>query len=239
MVTYEELLARINALKEDKYAEFQRGIIPDEILKIAGVRMPALRKLAAEYKGQYALFASFPDEYFEVVFIKLCLAARLPYEEFIKVSDSCVALFSDWALCDCFAPACIAKNKERYIPFIKKYLAASGGIYGGGYVRRFAFTTLLHFYVEEEYLPLIFDCINSVVKDEYYVVMGAAWLLAEVLVKYYEAGFEFLNSTMCDINIRFKAISKACDSFRISEERKNQLKRLRAALRESMRGQYD
>ena len=52
-------------------------------------------------------------------------------------------------------------------------------------------------------------------------------MLAEVLIKHYEAGFEFLNSTMCDINIKNKAISKACDSFRVSDERKAELRALR------------
>ena len=57
--------------------------------------------------------------------------------------------------------------------------------------------------------------------------MGAAWLLAEVLVKHYSQGIAYLNSTMCDINIKNKAISKACDSFRISAEQKAELKSCR------------
>ena len=61
-------------------------------------------------------------------------------------------------------------------------------------------------------------------------MMAAAWLLAEVLIKDYNKGFEFLNSTMCDINIKLKAISKACDSFRVTDEQKTQLKALRAEL---------
>ena len=102
-------------------------------------------------------------------------------------------------------------------------------------VRRFALTTLLHFYVEEDYLPLIFSCIENCDPAPYYVAMGAAWLLAEVLVKHYVAGFEFLSSTMCDINIKLKAISKACDSYRISPAQKAELRALRAGLKEKLR----
>ena len=36
-----------------------------------------------------------------------------------------------------------------------------------------------------------------------------------------------MNSTMCDINIKNRAISKACDSFRLTDGQKKQLKALR------------
>lgn len=235
MVTYDGLLERLRGFSEEEFAAFNRRVVNDEKLEVIGVRMPQLRKVAKEYYGYFGEVSLFPDEYFEVVFVKLCLASRLKYEDFIKVSDGCVALLSDWALCDCFAPACVAKNRESYIPFIKKYLSEHGGYRGGEFVRRFALTTLLHFYVEEDYLPLIFSCIENCDPAPYYVAMGAAWLLAEVLVKHYVAGFEFLSSTMCDINIKLKAISKACDSYRISPAQKAELRALRAGLKEKLR----
>ena len=98
MITYEEVLKELEGLSEEKFAAFQRRIIRDDKLKITGVRTPALRSLAKKYKGEYEAFSRFPDEFYEVVFLKLSLAAALPYEEFITVSDDCVALISDWAL---------------------------------------------------------------------------------------------------------------------------------------------
>ncbi len=227
MITYNEVLKEISALSEPDFADFQKRIIGDKALKIFGVRTPVLRKLAKRYADEPESFSSFPNEYYEVVFLKLTLAARMPYDRFLEVCDDCVCLLTDWALCDCFAPACIEKNREEFIPYIKKYAACTAGHDGGMFVRRFAFTTLLHFYVDEDHLPLIFECVSGCRNDGYYVVMGAAWLLAEVLIKHYERGYEFLNSSMCDINIRNKAISKACDSFRVNDERKRELRRLR------------
>lgn len=229
MITYNQLLGELSEQAEEKFAEFNRRIICDGKLKFLGVRTPALRRLAKKYKDEYVSLASFPDEYYEVVFLRLSVAALLPYDKFVSVCDDCVSVLSDWALCDCFSPVCIKKHREEFIPFINKYLSAERGYYNDGeFARRFALTTLLSFYVEEDYLDLIFAGITNCKPDKYYVVMGAAWLLAEVLIKFYECGFEYLNSTMCDINIRNKAISKACDSFRVSDERKTQLKSLRA-----------
>ena len=230
MVAYESVVSELKALSEQKFAEFQRRIINDDKLDILGVRMPVLRKVAKKYSLEdHETFMGFPDEYFEVVFLKLAIAARMPYTHFVCECERLVNLLSDWALCDCFAPDCIGRNRDAFIPFIKKFLAAKDGYAEGEYIRRFAYTTLLHFYVEESYLPLIIDCLNKCKNEKYYVTMAAAWLLSVVLVKHYDVGFEYLNSTMCDINMRNKAISKACDSYRITSEQKEQLKALRKA----------
>lgn len=228
MVKYNELLEELESISEVDFADFQRRIIRDGELKILGVRTPQLRKLAKKYSGKYELFTQFPNEYYEVVFLKLTLAAQLPYEGFVAVLDDCVRLITDWALCDLFTTQCIKKRRDDFILYIKKYLAAGDGYYNGGeYARRFSLRILLSFYVEEKYLPFIFESISCCNPDKYYVVMGAAWLLAEVLIKHYEAGFKYLHSTTCDINVKNKAISKACDSFRVSAERKAELKALR------------
>ena len=127
MVKYNELLEELESISEVDFADFQRRIIRDGELKIFGVRTPQLRKLAKKYSGQYDLFAQFPNEYYEVVFLKLTLAAQLPYEGFVAVLDDCVRLITDWALCDLFTPQCIKKRRDDFILYIKKYLAAGDG----------------------------------------------------------------------------------------------------------------
>ena len=229
MITYYALLDELKALSEEKFAAFQSKLFNDDKLTVLGVRTPALRKRAKKYKAEYSSLSAFPNEYYEVVFLKLSVAAFMPYEQFITVCDGCVRLLTDWALCDCFSPACIKTHREEFVPYIKRYLAAGEGYFNDGeFARRFALTALLSFYVEEEYLSFIFDSITNCRPDKYYVMMGAAWLLAEVLIKHYEAGLGYLRSTMCDITVKNKAISKACDSFRVSDERKAELKTLRS-----------
>ena len=124
---------------------------------------------------------------------------------------------------DCFVPKCIEKHKDEFLPYIDKYLNTDGEFY-----QRFALTTLLQFYLEEKYLDYIFSAVVKAYTEKYYYVhMAAAWLIAEVLVKYYGRGVEFLNSASLNVKTYNKAIQKANESFRLSQERKNFLKEIK------------
>ena len=54
--------------------------------------------------------------------------------------------------------------------------------------------------------------------------MAAAWLIAEVLIKHYDEGVKFLLKNSLDKKTHNKAIQKACESFRLSDDRKKYLK---------------
>ena len=74
-------------------------------------------------------------------------------------------------------------------------------------------------------LPLMHD------DDHYYVQMGEAWLIAELAIHEPETVFTWLSGNGLKYNINGKAIQKICDSYRISDEWKNQFKSLRAELK--------
>ena len=186
MITYNALLDELKALSEEKFAAFQSKLFNDDKLTVLGVRTPALRKRAKKYKAEYSSLSAFPNEYYEVVFLKLSVAAFMPYEQFITVCDGCVRLLTDWALCDCFSPACIKTHREEFVPYIKRYLAAGEGYFNDGeFARRFALTALLSFYVEEEYLSFIFDSITNCRPDKYYGAYQALRSGFRLFAKYY------------------------------------------------------
>ncbi|MGN0814241.1 MAG: DNA alkylation repair protein [Candidatus Coproplasma sp.] len=221
-MNYARLLEELNANAQEKYLAFHKSLLKNDKIRLIGVSVPILRKLAKDFKGEEQLLLSFPDEYYEVTFIKLLACAALPYGEFLKVVDGCVALIDNWASCDSFKPKCIAKHRQEFIPYIEKYIASDGEFY-----QRFALTTLLAFYVGDDYIPLIKKCLSAADTRCYYVHMAAAWLVAEVLVKSYEQGVQILKSGILDAKTSNKAISKARESFRISDENKNYLKTLK------------
>lgn len=223
---YPQFLDELKASADEKYRDFHKKLLKNDNVSVLGVRVPTLRSIAKKYKGEIETLLTFPDEYYEVTFVKLSAVALLPYEEFIKYSDRCVKLIDNWATCDCFAPKCIAKHKDEFLPFITGYLYEDKEFY-----QRFALTTLLHYYVEEKYLQTIYDFLQEADTDFYYVHMAAAWLLAEVIIKFYEEAAKLLTANIAgdfiDKKTHNKAIQKACESYRLSAEQKTFLKGLK------------
>ena len=217
---YRQLLEILEDNADSKYREFHSRLLKNDNINVLGVRVPILRKIAKQFIGDTDNLMCFPNEYYEVTFIKLTAVSNLKYEQFIKYVDQCVSLIDNWATCDCFTPKCIEKHKQEFLPNIDKYLS-----YDSEFYQRFALTTLLHFYVEEEFLEIIFDSIKKANSEKYYYVhMAAAWLMAEVLVKHYDLGIKFLQTETIDKRTHNKAIQKANESFRLSNEQKIFLK---------------
>lgn len=222
MALYEELVSKLNQLSDSDYAAFHIRLLNNPKINVIGVRTPVLRKLAKEYKDRFNELLTLPDKYYEVTFLKLIVASKLPFEEFTNVVDRCVDLIDNWACCDCFKAVCIQRHKEEFLPFVKAYLGVNSEFY-----QRYALVTLLQFYVEEGYLDLIFESVERADTSYYYVHMAVAWLVAEVLIKHFEKGKEYLKLNRLDRATHNKAIAKACESYRITKEQKTQLKGLK------------
>ena len=222
MITYDEVLARLTAFKDDTYAAFHSKLLKNDSVHLIGVRTPDLRALAKEWRGEADAFLTFPDEYYEITFLKCALVGMLKYEEFVKRVDLVVPLIDNWATCDMFTAPCVKKHKEEFLPYIERYLKSDKE-----FTVRYGLVMLLHYYVETQYLPLIFESVRNLKKQDYYIMMGAAWLVAEVLVKHFQEGVRFLEEGCMPKTMHNKAIQKACESFRISDKEKDLLKLLR------------
>lgn len=215
---YNDLLERLFALGDETYRTFHKKLLCNESINVIGVRMPNLRKLAKEWKNDCDELLQFPDEYYEVTTLKCLVVGALPFEEFCQRVDGAVKLLDNWATCDCFTAPCIRRHREEFLPYLERYLKS-----GEEFVVRYALVTLLHYYIDETYLPLIFFAIEGCDCTKYYVHMAAAWLLAEVLVKYYDEGVGFLQRTTLGKQTKNKAIQKARESFRLTAFQKNEL----------------
>lgn len=216
-MTYETLLEELNRRADPAYRAFHTKLLKDERIRLIGVRTPLLRALAKEHRGELKTFLAFPDEYYEVTFLKCAIASLLPFDELLYDIDRIVPLIDNWATCDCFAPRCIAEERERFLPYLERYFGA------GLFPRRFALTTLLHFYVDRQYLPYLFEKISSLRDEPYYVEMAGAWLLCELLVRFYPETVRFLSETELDMRVRRKGIQKARESLRLTAEQKSAL----------------
>lgn len=221
-MSYRQLLEELESLADENYRSFHKRLLKNESVNVLGVKIPVLRKIAKRYKNSVDELLTYPDEYYEVTFIKLTAVSYLGYDSFINYVDGCVRLIDNWATCDCFTPRCIKNHKDEFLPFIEKYSHSDKE-----FIQRFALTTLLHYYAEERYFDLIIKTVLACDTSKYYVHMAAAWLIAEMLVKDYSFTVEFLKRNLLDKKTHNKAIQKASESFRLSDEQKKYLKEIK------------
>lgn len=220
-MTYAGLLLELNALADKKYRDFQKKLIATNA-DILGVRVPQLRKLAQKYRDDLKELLMMPDEYFEVTFLKCLVLGKQDFATFTEGLGEVLPLIDNWATCDCFDAPCIKKNKSDFLPRIAALRFSEHE-----FTSRFALVQLLKHYCEEEYLPFIFESTEGCDHAKYYVSMAAAWLIAEVLIKHYAAGVEFLKEGTLPAVTHNRAIQKARESFRLTAEQKEELKALK------------
>lgn len=215
MIKYEEVLAFLRANADEKYRAFHHSLLKSDV-SLIGVRTPVLRRYAKKLKGELFTLLTFPDDYYEITFLKCAVAAALPYEEFQKIADSLVALLENWATCDMFKAPCIADHREDFRTHVANYLKSDRE-----FTVRYGLVTLLHFYLDPTYFSLLEEAVAQADCSKYYISMAAAWLIAEALVKYPAEGERLL--ALADPITRRRALQKARDSFRVSKARKEQI----------------
>ena len=218
---YSSFIEELKGYAQPSFQQFQTRLIFTKY-EILGVRMPVLRKLAKKYAAQLDEIFAFPNEYYEVVFIKLAIVSTLPFSKFLQYLPSCVALIDNWALCDSFKGKCIANNKEEFLPVLESLFA-----HGGEFFQRYVLVVLLSEYVEKEYLPLIKEYLLRADTQSYYIYMASAWLTAEILIKEYDDGVILLKDKVLDVKTHNKAIQKAIESYRLTLEQKEFLRSLK------------
>ena len=219
---YAELLSELQALAEEKYRDFSGKLMGNPSVKLLGVRIPTLRKLAKKYKSEYAALLTFPDEYFEVTLVKYIALGLQSYGIFIEHLDEVLPLLNNWAVCDCFDAPCVKQNRAAFLEKMKSIRFSEHE-----FISRYALVQLLKHYCTEEYLPVIFESAEGCDHGKYYVSMAAAWLVAEVLMKHYDAGVAFLKRGTMPAITHNRAIQKARESFRLTAEQKEELKSLK------------
>lgn len=224
MEQYADFRTKLASLSDDEYRKFcMRGIPCDR--PFIGVRIPEIRKLVNNIpKESIDDFIKAKPVAIEEVIARSFAIARLPYDKMIKVFDSQIELLDNWCTVDTFCAALRKTIKKHEAEFlnqkVEKLLKARNE-----FSVRFGIVSLLDFYVKPDYLFLIYDRIEALKKrDEYYIKMALAWLLAECFIKFPDETFSYLKSSSLESWTFNKAISKICDSYRVEPEVKEYLK---------------
>ena len=227
MITEETVREHIFSLKDEKYKEFHRSLVPGEET-IIGVRVPVLRQYARElyreWEGDTAeLIAEIGDDFYEEIMLQgmiIGLVKRPELQWLQQQIDEYVPKISNWAICDVFCAglkATVRHMTEMY-GYLQKFLESDDE-----YAVRFGVVMLLDYYVNEEYLDKLFYHADRIKHDGYYVKMAVAWMLSVCFVKFYDETKAYMKDSVLDDFTYNKALQKARESYRITPEQKAEL----------------
>ena len=223
MTVYERLIQ----YQDIKYKEFQSKLIPNiDSNNIIGVRTPDIKKITKELFGtdEMTLFLnSLPHQYMEENLIHIFLVSM------IKNFDLCISELNKflpyidcWPVCDQSSPKVFKKNHQKILPIIKKWIDSNHL-----YTSRYGIRILMNEFLDQDFNKEYLKWVSNVKSDEYYLNMMIAWYFATALAKQYDDTIVYFENKKLDPWVCKKAIQKAIESYRVSEEHKNHLRELR------------
>ena len=222
-----EIRQGLFALKDEKYKEFQKKLIPtvDENTVI-GVRKPVLRKYAKDVSGTpgaVIFMQTLPHEYYEENNLHgMLIETMKDYDECIAYLDEFLPYVDNWATCDLISPRVFKKHKDELLVKIKEWMASDRV-----YTIRFGMEMLMTHFLDEDFKPEYLGMAADVHSEEYYVNMMIAWFFATALAKQYGASLPYIENHCMDRWTHNKTIQKAIESYRITDEQKRYLKSLK------------
>ena len=219
----EKILKELEKRKDFGYAEFTKNIVPTTSLIY--VRMTDIKEVAKKFANTQSgnefintLPHACPDEY--NLHGILLGKTKFSKEELVEKIEKFLPYIDNWATCDttCASLKIIKKYPNFFKKYIKKWLKSDKI-----YTKRFAIVLLLDHYLDANFDESDFDLLNFW-SDDYYVDMALAWYYSVALVKHFECTVKlFENKNIQNKFVHNKAIQKARESFRVSDERKKYL----------------
>ncbi|MBR1892715.1 MAG: DNA alkylation repair protein [Lachnospiraceae bacterium] len=225
----DEIRDELFSLQDIKYRDFQAKLIPTVSAdSVIGVRTPELRKLAKKElkKDNIGDFLdTLPHEYFDEKQLHAFIISEIKdYDECIKRLEKFLPYIDNWATCDQLSPKVFKKHKSELLSKIREWIASKET-----YTVRFAIGMLMQHYLDEDFDMEYPEMVSKVRSEEYYVNMMIAWYFATALAKQYEVVLPFIEGKRLSDWTHNKAIQKSIESYRISPEQKEYLKKLKVA----------
>lgn len=224
----QKIKEKLLELADPKYKEFHSGLCPGTD-NIIGVRVPVLRNYTKELLREYGineLLKQIDNQYYEEIMLQGMLIglANQDFETMQKQIEEFVPKIDNWAVCDVFCASLKAtkKQKEKMWYFIQKYLLSDQE-----FEIRFGVVMILEYYIEEDYLEKDFKIFDAITSQAYYVQMAVAWAISICLIKFYDKTIKYLETAKLNNFTYNKALQKAIESYRIVDEKKEILRRIK------------
>ena len=228
---------RLFQLQDLDYREFQSNLVPNISKEsMIGVRTPALRQFAKEVfnnstfaKGAVPMeeislfFDRLPHKYFEENLLHFFVISMIKdFDRCIEEVERFLPYVDCWPVCDQSSPKIFKKNREKLLPFVKKWISSEHV-----YTARYGIRILMNEYLDEDFKPEYLELVSAKRGDDYYLKMMVAWYFATALAKQYDASLPVIEEGRLEEWTHNKAIQKALESFRVSDQHKEYLRTLK------------
>ena len=229
----EEITKKLFSLQDEKYRDFQIKLVPGITKEqMIGIRTPDLRALAKEIAANpdtaSAFLQELPHKYFEENLIHFFIVAMIKdFDECINQVEKFLPYVNCWPVCDQASPKVFKKNHEKLLSLVKNWIS-SDHIYTSRYGMRILMNEFLGEDFKTEYADLVVSRMSRKGEaEDYYLKMMAAWFFATALAKHWDQALPFIEQHKLDLWTHNKAIQKAIESFRVSDEHKEYLRKLK------------
>lgn len=224
---------KLLSLKDEEYAKFNKKLCPDTSKEIIGIRIPVLRNLAKQFvkenDGKVYLDEALKskDKYFEeLIFQGFVLGyVKMELDEKLEYIKLFVPKIDSWAISDTFIPTLKFKEKdlEKVWKFILPYAKSKKE-----FEVRFSVIMMLDYFINEEYVDNVIKVLDGIKNDTYYAEMAIAWTFAEIGIKFNDKAMRYLKGeNHLDKFTYNKTLQKMIESYRIDENKKNELKSMK------------
>ena len=215
------------AHRDPKYADFIAKLIPTlPKERFIGIRSPEYKKIVKELPEEAVLrefMNTLPHTFYEENILHATLIGRTKdFEACLRQVEAFLPYVDNWAVCDGLQPGAFKKHTAEIRSKIPEWIASEAP-----YTRRFGMHMLMTYFLDGAFDVSMLEQPATLRSEEYYVNMMTAWLFAEALVKQWDATLPYIVEQRLDKWTHNKAIQKAIESYRLSDEQKTYLKSLK------------
>ena len=218
---------RLLELKNEEYRQFTARLVPNIPAEtIIGLKTPEMRAIAKNIfmDTDHDIFLNaLPHEYYEENLIHFFVISMIKdFEECIQRVEAFLPYVDCWPVSDQATPKAFRKNHEKLLPYIRKWISSEHV-----YTARFGIHMLMNEFLGEDFREEYLELVATKKGDDYYLKMMVAWYFATALAKRYDETLPYIENHVLDEWTHRKAIQKAVESYRVTDEHKEYLKSLR------------
>ena len=182
---YKIFLEYLKSLKDEKYKEFHSSLVLNSKYEMIGIRVPIMRNIAKQIAKTSNIeeFLNYSqNKYYEEIMIQGLVISHIKDEKvFYKYFKNHIKKIDNWALCDTFCNAIkiVEKYENKYFDEMIELSLSNKE-----FISRVGIVTILSHFINEKNLDTIFDTLNKIESDKFYINMAEAWLVCEMYIKF-------------------------------------------------------